>query len=138
MSRGGIVLVDSNVFIHLLRRGRDPRPILDAWIGGGDLATCGMVRLEVERGLKAPRLKERLGAYFDVLLYAPTPNRLWEEATQVAWQLDRRGVNLPVQDIVIAAAARGIGASVLTDDAHFQEIPGCVVFRAARELEENW
>ena len=48
----GSVLVDSNVYIGLLRRGFDPVAVLGPWAGSTDVATCGMVRLEVERGLR--------------------------------------------------------------------------------------
>jgi predicted nucleic acid-binding protein len=58
----GPVLVDSNVYIGLLRRGLDPVEILGGWIGDGDLATCGMVRLEVERGLKVERIRRRVSS----------------------------------------------------------------------------
>ena len=130
----GSVLVDSNVFIGLLRRGVDPVGELGAWSGGADLATCGMVRLEVERGLRAGRVRERLAAFLDVLVMIPTGNKVWTRATEIAWSLDRRGVTLPAQDCLIAACALAGGALVLTDDRHFDRIPGLRVLRPADEL----
>lgn len=41
------VLVDFNVFITLLRQGRDPSVVLYSRYASTDLLTCGMVRLEV-------------------------------------------------------------------------------------------
>jgi predicted nucleic acid-binding protein len=130
----GTVLVDSNVYIGLLRRGLDPVGILGDWIGDGDLATCGMVRLEVERGLKFERVRRRLGGMFDVLINVPTTNKIWELATATAWALGRGGITLPAQDILIAACAQDIGAAVLTDDRHFGAFDGLQVFRPALEL----
>ena len=121
---GVSVLVDSNVYIGLLRRSMDPVKVLGDWIGEGDLATCGMVRLEVERGLKVEKTRRSLGAFFNVLINVPTSNKIWEEATTLAWTLDRCCVTLPAQDILIAAHALQAGATVLTLDAHFQSIPG--------------
>lgn len=43
---------------------------------------------------------------------------------ELAWQLDRQGRVLPLQDLHIAACALSINAVVLTTDTHFQEIPG--------------
>lgn len=128
------VLVDSNVYIGLLRRGLDPAEILADWIGSGDLATCGIVRLEVERGLRIEKIRRRVGAFFDVLINIPTSNTIWEQAAGLAWTLDRSGITLPVQDILIAICAQEIGAAILTDDGHFQEFSGIQVLNPGEEL----
>jgi predicted nucleic acid-binding protein len=129
------VLVDSNVYIGLLRRGLDPAEILGDWIGSGDLATCGMVRLEVERGLKIEKIRRRVGNFFDVLINVPTSNKIWENSASLAWTLDRSGITLPAQDILIATCAGEIGAAVLTDDKHFEEFTGLQVFKPGEEFE---
>lgn len=132
---GASVLVDSNVYIGLLRRSLDPVKVLGDWIGEADLATCGMVRLEVERGLKVEKMRRSLGDFFNVLINVPTSNKIWEQATTLAWMLDRCGKTLPAQDILIAACAKELGAAVLTDDAHFEEILGLPVLKPAQELD---
>ncbi len=133
--RSASVLVDSNVFIGLLRRSVDPVVVLGEWAGAADLATCGMVRLEVERGLRAGRVRDHMRAFFDVLMMLQTGNRTWATATQIAWSLDRRGITLPAQDCLIAACALMADAVVLTDDRHFDHIPGLEVLRPGDELD---
>jgi predicted nucleic acid-binding protein len=118
------IIVDSNVFIDLLNRHRDPAIFLLDWAGGSNLATCGMVRLEVLRGIKSLKQFARISAFMDVMVNVPSDNRLWVEATDLAWQLDRKGMVIPGADVVIAASALRIGAAVLTTDAHFQQIDG--------------
>jgi predicted nucleic acid-binding protein len=130
----GNVLVDSNVYIGLLRRGLDPVEVLGAWAGPTDLATCGMVRLEVERGLRVEQVHRHLKAFFDVLIMIPTGHPAWARATDLAWSLDRRGITLPSQACLIAACAQAAGAAVLTDDRHFDHIPGIEVLRPSEEL----
>lgn len=130
------VLVDSNVYIGLLRRGLDSAEILADWIGNGDLATCGMVRMEVERGLRIEKIRCRVGAFFDVLIHVPTSNKIWEQAARLAWTLDRSGITLPTQDILIATCAHEIGAAVLTDDRHFEEFPDLQILKPAEEFSE--
>lgn len=121
------ILVDSNVFINLLKRGRDPATLLLEWIGNRNLATCGMVRLEVLRGITLPKSHRNTSAFFDVMVNIPSNNRLWEDAAELAWKLDRKGIVIPGTDVVIAASALRIGAAVLTSDRHFQNIPGLQV-----------
>ncbi|GAB4176177.1 MAG: hypothetical protein Fur0032_16090 [Terrimicrobiaceae bacterium] len=126
-----VALVDSNVFISLLRSGLDPA----AWLGGRfeDIYTCGMVRVEVLRGQKNRYQRDVLAAFFNILCNIPMDNRLWEEAAELAWQQDRSGRSLPSPDIVIAACAIQAGVPVLTDDSHFDFIHGVRVIRF-REL----
>lgn len=118
------VLVDSNVYIDLLRQRLDPALELTRRISHLDLATCGMVRMEVLRGIRIERVRARMAAFFDVTQNVPTDDRLWAEAAELAWALDRRGKVIPSTDILVACCARRIGAVVLTMDAHFSNIPG--------------
>ena len=118
-------LVDSNVFIALTRHRVDS----SRWLGSRfeDIFTCGMVRLEVLRGMKNPRERDAMAAFFNVLCHVPTDNTLWEQATELAWEMDRRGQTIPAQDILIAACALRAGVPVFTADKHFENIPGLMV-----------
>ena len=129
------VLVDSSVFIALLQQGLDPGVELLRRCEILDLATCGMVQLEVLRGVAAPRVQARLVQFMSVMLYVPTDNRMWEEATHLARDAAREGWTLPAQDLVIAACARRIGAAVLTYDKHFLAISELQVLRSLEELQ---
>lgn len=123
---GNPVLVDSSWYITLLRAGRHPLRELALIADVREVATCGIIRSEVGRGLRDPNRLRKFQARWDVMLYVPTDNRLWLEVETIAWEMDRRGKILPLQDIVIACCARRINAVVLTFDGHFSEIPGIV------------
>jgi predicted nucleic acid-binding protein len=58
------------------------------------------------------------------MINVPTDNRLWHSAEQTLWELDRQGVILPLTDVLIACCAQRVGATVLTYDHHFSQIPG--------------
>jgi predicted nucleic acid-binding protein len=83
-----------------------------------------MIILEVTRGRSDPNVLRRFRDAFAVMVYLTTTNQIWECAMQLAWSLDRQGVILPAQDILIAAHALQADATVLTYDAHFNSIPG--------------
>ena len=118
------VLVDSCWYIQHLRERRDPMRELRLISMMRDVATCGVVRCEVARGIRDAGLLRKYQARWDVMLYVPTDNKLWAEAEALLWRLDRDGINLPLQDVVIAVCARRIAAVVLTHDHHFHRIPG--------------
>ncbi|MCC5846307.1 MAG: PIN domain-containing protein [Verrucomicrobia bacterium] len=130
------VLIDSNVFIRLLRVNRDPMRFLDPWKGDRYFMTCGMVRMEVERGIAKPAVQRRVAAFFDVMMCVPTSNQIWANATEIAWALDRRGKVLPAQDVLIAAHALKFGGAILTSDRHFYDIPGMRVYDPAEEFSD--
>lgn len=123
MMKTPLVLTDSNVYIDLLRQSEDPAEVLVADLGALDLVTCGMVKMEVLRGVKHPRAHDNLAAFFAVQQFVPTDNNIWDRATDLARSLARSGITLPAQDILIATCAFHAGAAVLTADHHFSLIP---------------
>ena len=121
-----LILPDSNIYIRALRNGSDPFQDFAAGLDDRDweFATCGMVTLEVCRGLRDPTLLARYRERFAVMLYIHATSQIWERATQLAWTLDRNGLVLPAPDLLIAACALQANATLLTADAHFRHIPG--------------
>lgn len=127
------ILVDSNVYIDLMKRGRDPVSTLGEWVGTSELVTCGLVRLEVLRGLKNPKARHRISSFMDIMINVRTDAAFWPDASDLAWNLDRQGKVLPGTDIVIAACALQISAAVMTSDAHFSAIEGLRVIAPPEE-----
>lgn len=119
-----MILVDSCIFIEHLRAGRDPAQVFARYAQTHDLATCGVIRCEVLRGMRTPKSRAALEAYFSCLLYIPTINPVWEAAEDLLWQTDRHGFKIPLTDAVIAVCAMKAGGAVLTRDKHFSAIPG--------------
>jgi predicted nucleic acid-binding protein len=119
-----LVLPDSNIYIGAARAGRDPFRQFASTLEEWEFATCGIIVLEVCRGVRDPAVLQRFRERFAVMLYVTTGNSVWERVSQLAWSLDRRGIVLPAQDLLIATCALQADAAVLTAAAHFQEIPG--------------
>lgn len=118
------ILVDSSVYIRLMRQRLDPVAVLFEHYDTVNLVTCGIVQLEVMRGVREPRARRRLEDFMAVMQYVPSDERLWREATDLAWRIDRAGQTIQATDALIAASALRISASVLTLDSDFQRVPG--------------
>lgn len=121
------VLIDSNFYIDHLRAGRNPFRELAAVGEEWELFTCGMVMLEVLRGVRDRAQLAKFEASFSLMNFLPTTNPVWAKAQQLAWHLDRQGITIPAQDHLIAACALRAGIAVLTADGHFQHVPGLTV-----------
>jgi predicted nucleic acid-binding protein len=124
-----MLLIDSTTYVDWFRRRVEPQEIIEPWIRAREIAICGVIRAEVIRGVIDPRQKSRIGELFDILEEVSTDSVLWHDATELAWRLDRKGIVLPLTDIVIAACARRIDATVITLDDHFSQVPQLRVLR---------
>jgi len=118
------IMVDSSWYIAESRMGRDPLVELSRYAESRDIATCGMIMTEVGRGLRERRYLQKYLRAWRRMLYVPSSQSLWENTLQLAWNLDREGKVLPLQDIHIAICAAQAGAVILTVDTHFDQIPG--------------
>jgi predicted nucleic acid-binding protein len=116
------VMVDSNVFINCLKQGLDPVAQLSERYAVSELVTCGMIKLEVLRGIKNLKIRERLAEFMSIMQYVVADNKIWEEATEIAWRLSRTGSSLAGADAVIAASAVRADAVLLTADRDFEPI----------------
>ena len=123
------ILVDSNVFMDYMKRGRDPIRELLNQFDSTHLVTCGVVKAEVLRGIKSLKARAQFEGFFGVMRFANTYSNTWDEVWKLAWKLDREGKVLPLTDIVIAACGLREEAWVLTSDHHFDQIEGLNVIR---------
>lgn len=117
-------MVDSCWYITQLRNGVDPLKTLSYLAETRDIATCGVIKAEVGRGIKKIERFEKFQRAWNAMLCVESSSERWEETMNLAWSLDRRGTILPLPDIHIAVCASSIGAVVLTYDKHFSMIPG--------------
>jgi predicted nucleic acid-binding protein len=124
------MLVDSTIYIDLLRRGEDVPFVLRPSLIGGQLFICGVIRAEVLRGIRTIEVRNELSEMFDLMVEVPTDGVIWRKVAELAWSLDRRGVLLPLTDIAIACCALAVDTAVVTTDPHFSRIPGLKVKRS--------
>ena len=117
------LLVDSSAYIDLMRAGGDPRQRLLPFLREGVLYNCGVVRAEVLRGMKSPKARDGMEAFFDIIPEVPSDARLWHYVAHLGWELGRKGKWPPVTDLVIAASALRVGARLVSLDAHFEDVP---------------
>ena len=118
-----MVLVDSSIYVHLLRAGSDPVAQLAERFEVAELVACDVVRCEVLRGIIRPKVRADLAMFFDLLVHVTMDHRAWQETEDLAWRLDRSGNILPLTDLLIAVCAFQAGAELLTRDHHFKMIP---------------
>ena len=128
--QGRLLLVDSSIYIDLLRAGRSPTDEFRSALEAGSLLTCGIIRLEVLRGIIDDGVRAWMEGLFDEVTTCPLDEGLWRNAAHLAWGLDRRGRVLPMLDLAIASCALRTGAVVVSRDPHFRLIPDLTVIES--------
>ncbi len=123
----GSLLVDSSFYISRIRQGADPLAELAAISDEWEIVTCGVVMVEVCRGCRLEKARERFARAFSTMIMVPTPPKLWHKAMDLAWRMERTGKTMQVTDITIATCALEIDATVLTLDSDFLRVPGLIV-----------
>ncbi|MCX6997600.1 MAG: PIN domain-containing protein [Kiritimatiellaeota bacterium] len=124
-----MMLVDSTVYIDLLRQRQDPRAVLAHLLRSGGLRCCEIVRLEVLRGIISSAFRAEMEEFFDLVPVAPLNAAVWQRALELGWTLDRQGEVLPLTDLLIAACALQHGATLISNDRHFARIPGLKLWK---------
>jgi predicted nucleic acid-binding protein len=123
-----LLLVDSSIYIDLLRAGRSPVDELRPGLENGTILTCGVIMLEVLRGIIDDRVRAWMEELFREMTTCALDDRLWSDTARLAWELDRRGTVLPVPDLAIASCALRARAVVVSTDPHFRQVPNLSVF----------
>ena len=118
-----LILVDTSAWITYLRSetGAEPYPLHG--LGQNDfLATNSLIRVELLSGAADEGdyrvLEHQLSMLRDVALN----ESVWAYAARLRWTLCRKGLTIPVADIVIASSAIVQGCEMLYEDRHFDLI----------------
>ena len=122
--------MDSSIWIAYFR---DPEARvgihLQRLVDAGEAFVAGPVLYEVLQGTRSPREFEVAFAHLQGLPYLIVNGTTWVSAAGMAAGLLRRGVTLPMTDVLLATLARENGCQVWSADAHFQQIPGARLYR---------
>lgn len=117
-------LIDTSAWIFALKKNFHPfiKDRIDSILAESDVAINGIIALELLGGVKTEKEYARLKNRLDVLYYIEATKALWDSSSRLAFDLKRRGVNVPYTDIFIAASAMQEKAILLHADSHFDAI----------------
>lgn len=126
----GRLLPDTNAFIALLKGDAEVAALLD---GAPDVLLSAIVLGELTYGaLNSRRVEdnlERLGELHGRCVFAPVDEGVVRQYGAIRIALKRKGQPIPENDLWIAATAIHSGATLLTDDEHFDAVDGLALER---------
>ena len=119
-----LVLFDSSAWIHFLRHS-DSHPIallLKTLLQQDVVATTWLIRLELLSGTPTEEAYHALDADVAALRQLALTDAIFQAASRLRWQLQRKGLAISTIDVLIAACALHYDCTLLHDDRHFHLI----------------
>jgi len=116
------VLPDTSVWVEYLRRGASgPAAELERRLHDGSVLVCGPVLAELLAGAPGER-RDELWLALGSLPWAELDHAGWRQVGELANDLRRADVSVPLTDLVIAVAAARSQATLWTRDQDFERI----------------
>jgi len=123
------ILVDTSIWIEFFKPRSEIGNKLERLIKDDLVWTCGIILFELVQGTKSEYDKSKITGILSDLKYAEMTQSLWQKADELSASLKRRGLNLPLSDILIASIVSGYNLSIFSLDKHFDHIPGVRAFK---------
>jgi len=127
-----MIIADTSVWIPFFNRPDSPeKTALDLLIDADEVALVGVVLAELLQGCRTLSERNTLAEALLALRYYEVTRSIWLRTGDLSALLLRKGVTLPLSDLVIAAVSIEHGCSVYSLDTHFKKIPGVHLYLPA-------
>ena len=127
-----MVIADTSVWIPFFNRPDSAeKTALDILIDADEVALVGVVLAELLQGCRTPSERDALSDALLALPYYEVTQSTWLQTGDLSAALLRKGVTLPLSDLIIAALAIEHNCHVHSLDTHFKKIPGVHLYLPA-------
>jgi predicted nucleic acid-binding protein len=123
------LIIDTCVWIDFFKpRSSELKQTVGELLSREKVYLCGPVLYELSQGIRSEKEKALLADGFSALCYLEIDKPLWLKAGTLSASLNKIGKTIPLSDILIAILALEHDLSVLTEDRHFNQIPGLKLY----------
>ncbi len=123
------IMVDSSVWIEYFRGNFHNTGLIEQGLRQGHVYITGPIVAELLQGVKTAGEHAALSRCIGAVSFVECAYKDWLEAGNISFNLRKKGITVPLTDIIIAVVAKKIEAAIYTRDKHFEEIPGVSLFR---------
>lgn len=124
-----MVIADTSVWTPFFNRPDSAeKQALDALIDAGEIALVGVVLAELLQGCRARKDRDEVADALFALPYLEMTRETWVLAGEISSLLLRRGITLPMPDLVVAALSLERQYQVYSLDAHIKKISGLALY----------
>ena len=117
------ILADTSIWIEFFKSDSHAGKKLESLIIKNSVRVCGIILSELIQGVRSETEKKEILEALSNLEYIEMTKLLWQKAGDISAALKKKGVTLPLSDILIASIAIENNLAVFTLDKHFEQIP---------------
>jgi tRNA(fMet)-specific endonuclease VapC len=126
------IIADTSVWIEFFRNETSPvSSYLKSQLRSGKVVITGMILAEILQGIKSNREVLLVKGNLESLPFIEINKAVWQQAGEMSATLRRKGITIPLSDIIIACAALIAGFEIYTLDPHFDKIPNLKLHKPA-------
>lgn len=117
-----LFLIDTSVWIFALRKKYIPKikSRVKKLLGEDKVVINPIIKLELLLGTKTNKEFSHLKLRLDALPEIALSQEIWEETQKIAFELRRKGLGIPLIDIIILSCAKSSNATLVHRDRHFE------------------
>jgi len=123
------ILADTSVWIEFFKKDSEIGDKLSSLLAEGSVTICGIVIFELLQGIKSDKEKSIILNAISELPYIEMNKALWEKSATLSSTLRKKGIAIPLSDILIAAISLEYDLSIFTLDRHFENMPYIKLYR---------
>jgi predicted nucleic acid-binding protein len=123
------VIVDTSVLIEFLKGNEQYGGEITRLLEKDRVFSTGIIIVELLQGLKNLKEEQYIAELITAVNVLEITTDLWIETGNISLSLRRKGINLPLTDVAIAALAIKHNLQIFTLDKHFELIPGVRVYK---------
>jgi len=124
-----VVIADTSVWIAFFNRPHSvEKRTLDDLIDTDGVAVIGVILTELLQGCRTQKERDEVKETMLALPYIEMTQPLWIRAGETSSALLRRGITLPIPDLIVAAVALEHHFQVYSLDHDFQRITGLALY----------
>ena len=122
------IIVDTSIWIEYFKNNPSISIIIDEGLNNNSICITGPIISELLQGVKSDKELSLLIKYIDAIPCIHYEMQDWIDAGYISYSLRKKGITLPLTDIIIASIAKNNNAVIFTKDKHFEMIPDVELF----------
>jgi len=124
-----MVIADTSVWISFFNRPTSvEKRVLDILIDSDEVVMAGIVLAELLQGCRTSKERDALKETLLALPYVEMTHSVWIRTGETSSVLLRRGITLPIPDLIVASIALEQQFHLYSLDNHFQKIQGLALY----------
>jgi hypothetical protein len=125
----GKYLIDTSVWVDYFRdKDKELNDFIDQLIGEDRVYINGIIRSELLIGTKTQKEYDSVKESLDCFHTLNLDDHVFDETSKVGFQLKRKGITVPLSDLMIAVQCFHHQLILIEKDRHYEKIKECLDF----------